>query len=168
MPSLTLQYRLTLHNRTAAASAHRPNANRQKSTNVTRGTASTNDRREIFDNSSDSARLLTRLKIQMFHIHYRPRQPFQQRKALLFFAGGGEFSAHRAEFLLIVVINNKNNTNAVRELWLSHPSENVFSHHSFLGDPPGLYFLSCFLGGDGFLSFILFATSVHLCIVCKF
>jgi len=55
---------------------------------------------------------------------------------------GGAFSAHRAEFLLVVVINNKNNTNAVRELWLSNPFENVYSHHPFLGDPLGLYSLS--------------------------
>jgi len=40
-------------------------------------------------NSTNSARLLTRLKIQMFHIHYRPWQPFQQRKAFLFGGGGG-------------------------------------------------------------------------------
>jgi hypothetical protein len=143
LPSLSLQYRLTWHNCTAAASAHCPNASWQKSTSVTRCTAITNERREIFGNSTDSAKLLTRLKIQMFHIHYRPCQPFQQRKVLLFLGGGGAFSAHRAEFLLIVVINNKNNKNAVRELWLSHPCENVFSHHPSLGDPLRLYSLSC-------------------------
>jgi hypothetical protein len=100
----------------------------------------------------------------MFHIHYRPCQPFQQRKALLFLSrGGGTFSAHRAEFLLIAVINNKNNTNAVCALWLSHPFENVFAHQPFLGDPLGLI-LSPVWGND-FLSFLLFAASVHLCIV---
>jgi hypothetical protein len=58
--------------------------------------------------------------------------------------GWGVFSAYRAEFMLIV-INKKNNTNAnaVRGLWLSHPFENVLLHHHFLGDPLGIYSLSC-------------------------